>query len=165
MHQLPLRERYTFIDFLYYITLLAVPAFTAFYAIANHSMVWMIFYLVLCLGAGIVILRFYCTHCPHYTRESRTIRCIFMWGLPKYFASRPGPLSLSDKAVALLVPIILVIFPLYWLLQQPGLMIIFILSLIVFLSTVRKNECRRCIYFDCPVNKAPEDLKSHDDAA
>lgn len=165
MHKLPLRERYTFIDFLYYITLLAVPAFTAFYAVANHSRVWMIFYLVLCLAAGIVILRFYCTHCPHYTRESRTIRCIFMWGIPKFFASRPGPLSLSDKAVALLVPIILVIFPLYWLLQQPGLMIIFILSLIVFLSTVRKNECRRCIYFDCPVNKAPEDLKSHDDAA
>lgn len=159
-----LRERYTFIDFLYYIILLAVPAFTAFYAIANYSMSWLIFYLGLCLASGLVILRFYCTHCPHYTRESRTIRCMFMWGIPKFFASRPGYLSLLDKAVALLVPIILVVFPQYWLLQQPGLMLIFILSLIGFLSTVRKNECRRCIYFDCPVNKTPEDLESHDNA-
>jgi hypothetical protein len=146
-------------------TLLAVPSFTAFHAIANYSMAWLLFYLVLCIAAGVVILRFYCTHCPHYTREGRTIRCIFMWGIPKYFAARPGPLRLRNKAVALIVPILLVVFPLYWLLQQPGLMVIFILSLVVFLSTVRKNECRRCIYFDCPVNKVPEDLKSHDDAA
>ena len=164
MQRVPLRERYTFVDFLYYMTLLAVPAFTAFYAIANYSVAWLIFYVVLCLAAGIVILRFYCTHCPHYTRESRTIRCMFMWGIPKLFASRPGPLRLLDKAVALLVPSILVVFPLFWLLQQPGLMLIYILSLIAFLSTVRKHECRRCIYFDCPVNKAPEDMKSHDHA-
>ena len=165
MQSPPLRERYTFIDFLYYMTLVAVPAFTACHAIANHSMVWLIFYLVLCIAAGIVLLRFYCTHCPHYTRENRTVRCMFMWGVPKYFVPRPGPLSLGDKAVALIAPTVLVVFPLPWLLQQPGLMIIFILSLVAFLSTVRKNECQRCIYFDCPVNKAPEDLKSHDDAA
>jgi len=144
---------------------LAVPAFTAFYAISIQSNGWLIFYIVLCIAAGIALLRFYCTHCPHYTRESRIIRCMFMWGIPKYFESRPGPLSLLDKIVALIALILLVVFPLYWLLQQPGLMVIFILSLIVFLSTVRKNECRRCIFFDCPVNKAPEDLKSHDDAA
>jgi len=165
MQNQALRERYTFIDFLYYVTLLAVPAFTACYAIANHSMAWLKFYLVLCIAAGVVILRFYCTHCPHYTRENRTIQCMFMWGMPKLFASHPGPLSLLDKAVALIVPTILTIFPLYWLFQKPGLLVIFILSLIVFLSTVRKNECRRCIYFDCPVNKAPEDMKSHDDTA
>jgi hypothetical protein len=165
MQRPPLRERYTFIDFLYYMTLVAVPAFTACYAIAKHSMVWLIFYLVLCIAAGIVLLRFYCTHCPHYTRESQTIRCMFMWGIPKYFVPRPGPLSLGEKAVALIAPTILVVFPLSWLLQQPGLMVIFILSLVALLSTVRKNECRRCIYFDCPVNKAPEELKSHDDAA
>jgi hypothetical protein len=165
MQKLPLRENYSFTDFLYYITLLAVPIFTAFYAISIQSNGWLIFYMVLCIAAGVIIIRFYCTHCPHYTRDSRTIRCMFMWGMPRFFESRPGPLSLLDKAVALVVPTILVVFPLYWLLQQPGLIVIFILSLIVFLSTVRKNECRRCIYFDCPANKVPEDMKSHDDAA
>jgi len=165
MQKLPLRERYTFIDYLYYMTLVAVPAFTAFHAIANYSIVWLIFYLVLCIAAGVVIIRFYCTHCPHYTRGGRTTRCMFMWGMPKFFESRPGPLSLLDKTIAIIAPIILIIFPLYWLFQQIGLLTIFVLSLVVFMSTVRRNECRRCIYFECPVNKVPEDMKSHDDAA
>jgi hypothetical protein len=160
-----LRERYTFIDFLYYTTLLAVPLFTALYAAWKRSTGWMIFYIVLCAAAVAVIYRFYCTHCPHYTREGRTTRCMFFWGMPKFFRSRPGPLRLLDKTVAVVMPIILVIFPLYWLSRQLGLMIIFILSLIAFFSTVRRNECRRCIYVDCPVNKTPEDMKSHDDVA
>jgi len=165
LHKPPLRERYTFIDFLYYITLLTVPIFTAFYAISNNSIGGLIFYIILCIAATAVIYRFYCSHCPHYTREGRTTRCIFFWGLPKFFKPRSGPLSLLDKTVAFITPAILIIFPLYWLFQQIGLLIIFILSLIAFLSTVRRNECPRCIYVDCPVNKVPEELKSHENAA
>lgn len=164
MEKTPLRDRYTFTDFLYYTSLLAIPAFTAFYAISIQSTGWSIFYIAMCIAAAVVTVRFYCSHCPHYTRESRTVRCMFMWGIPKLFAPRPGPLNLLDKTVALLAPTILVVFPLHWLLLQPGLMVIFILSLGVFLFTVRKNECRRCIYFDCPVNNVPEDRKFHDTA-
>ena len=165
LHKPPLRERYTFIDYLYYTTLMAIPVFTAFYAISNHSIGWLIFYIVLCIAAVAVIYRFYCSHCPHYTREGRTTQCIFFWGIPKFFKPRPGPLDLLDKTVAFIAPTILVIFPLYWLFQQLGLLVIFTLSLTVFLSTVRRNECRRCIYFDCPVNKVPEDMKYHGDAS
>jgi hypothetical protein len=165
LHKPPLRERYTFIDFLYYMTLLIVPVFTAFYAISNNSSGWLIFYILLCIAATAVIYRFYCSHCPHYTREGRTTQCMFFWGMPKFFKPRPGPLSLLDKTVAFMAPAILIIFPLYWLFQQIGLLIIFGLSLIAFLSTVRRNECRRCIYFDCPANKAPEEMKSHENAA
>ena len=165
LHKPPLRERYTFIDYLYYTTLMAIPVFTAFYAISNHSMGWLIFYIVLCIAAVAVIYRFYCSHCPHYTREGRTTQCMFFWGIPKFFKPRPGPLDLLDKTVALIAPTILVIFPLYWLFQQLGLLVIFTLSLTAFLSTLRRNECRRCIYFDCPVNKAPEDMKYHGDAS
>ena len=160
-----LRERYTFIDFLYYTTLAAVPVVTASYAILSHAVAWLIFYIALCIAAVAVIYRFYCSHCPHYTREGQTTRCMFFWGMPKFFKPRPGLLSLSDKALAVIAPTIVFIFPLYWLLQQMGLLAIFFLSLIAFLSTVRRNECRRCIYFDCPVNKTPEELKSNDDAA
>jgi len=161
----PLRQRYTFIDFLYYTTLLVVPFFTAFYAISIQSIGWLVFYLVLCLAAIAVIYRFYCSHCPHYTREGRTTQCMFFWGIPKFFKPRPGPLGFLDKALTFIAPALLIVFPLYWLFQKPGLLIIFILSLIAFLATVRRNECRKCIYFECPVNKAPEELKSHDHAA
>jgi len=165
LHKQPLRERYTFIDFLYYTGLLAVPILTACYAIANDSKGWLIFYLVLCIAAVAVIYRFYCSHCPHYTREGRTTRCMFFWGIPKFFASHPGPLSFLDKTLAFIAPAAVFIFPLYWLFQHIGLLAIFLLSLLGFISTVRRNECRRCIYFECPVNKAPEDMKTHDDAA
>jgi hypothetical protein len=166
MHkQPPLRERYTFIDFLYYTSLLAVPVFTAFYAISRDSTWWLIFYIFLCIGATAVIYRFYCSHCPHYTREERTTRCMFFWGLPKFFKPHPGPLSFLDKTLACISPAAVFIFPLYWLFQHMGLLIIFAFSLVAFIATVRRNECRRCIYFNCPANTVPEDLKSHDDAA
>jgi hypothetical protein len=29
----------------------------------------------------------------------------------------------------------------------------------VLVATIRRNECSRCIYFDCPVNCVPEDTK------
>ena len=77
MQNSPLRERYTFIDYLYYTTLMAIPVFTAFYAISNHSMGWLIFYIVLCIAAVAVIYRFYFSRCPHYTREGRTTQCMF----------------------------------------------------------------------------------------
>ena len=163
--KIPLRERYTFIDFLYYTGLLAVPILTAFYAISNDSKGWLIFYIFLCIAAVAVIYRFYCSHCPHYTREGRTTRCMFFWGIPKLFKPQPGPLSLLDKALAFIASAVVFIFPLYWLFQQIGLLTIFVLSLVVFMSTVRRNECRRCIYFECPVNKAPENMKSHEDTA
>jgi hypothetical protein len=161
----PLRERYTFMDFLYYTALVIVPFFTAFYAISSQSRGWLIFYMALCVAAVAVIYRFYCSHCPHYTREGRTTQCMFFWGMPKFFKPRPGPLSFLDKALTFIAPAILVVFPFYWLFQKPGLLVIFVLSLIAFLATVRRNECRKCIYFDCPVNKAPEEMKSHDHAA
>lgn len=161
----PLRERYTLMDFLYYTTLLTVPVFTAFYAISKDSTGWLILYIFLCIAATALIYRFYCSHCPHYTREGRATRCMFFWGMPKFFKPQPGPLGFLDKTLAVISPAVVFIFPLYWLFQHMGLLVIFALSLIAFLSTVRRNECRRCIYFNCPVNTVPEDLKSHDDAA
>jgi hypothetical protein len=160
-----LRERYTFMDFLYYMTLGAVPLFSACYAIARYSSGWLIVYLVLCVSSGAVIYRFYCSHCPHYTRAGRSTRCMFFWGMPKFFKPHPGPLGLRDKTMTVLPLAVLIIFPLNWLLKTPGLLVIAILSLITFLATVRRNECRRCIYYDCPVNKVPEELQPHEDTA
>jgi len=155
-----LRERYRFLDFLYYTSLLAVPFFTAFYAIYNLSAAWLGVYVVVCLICVALIYRHYCSHCPHYTREGKTTQCVFFWGVPKFFQRRPGSLGFLDKSIAFAAPAVVIIFPLYWLFQQPGLLVIYILSLLVFFATIRRNECRRCIFFDCPVNKVPDELKS-----
>ena len=159
MDHAQLRESYSFADFLYYIAFAAVPFFTACYAIFKLSVGWLVFYILLSLISFIVIYRYYCTHCPHYTREGKTTQCMFLWWMPKFFQRRPGPLSFLDKSFAFAASGVMLIFPLYWLFQQPGLLVIFILSLIVFMVTIRRNECSRCIYFDCPANKVPQDLK------
>ena len=155
-----LRERYSFSDYLYYSTLGAVPLFSAFYAVFNHSGAWLSVYILICLLAVSVVYRHYCSHCPHYTREGRLTRCIFFWGVPKVFERRPGPLTVADKALALGAFAAVILFPLYWLFQQVGLLAIFVMSLAVFFATIRRNECRRCIYFDCPVNRVPPEVKT-----
>lgn len=151
-----LKERYSFPDFLFYTCLLAVPMFTAVDAIVRHSVGWAVVFGVLVVSVTVLVLKFFCTRCPHYTRGERRLRCIFFWGLPKFFDPRPGALNGIDKLVAFGAPAVLLVFPLYWLLMEPGLLIVYLLSLAGFGAAIRRYECRRCIYQECPVNNATE---------
>ena len=155
-----LRTRYRFGDFLFYTALFAVPLVTALLAISKDSLGWLVFYLVVCLAMAAVILKFFCTRCPHYTRGDRTLKCVFFWGLPKFFARRPGALDFKDKAAAVIAPAVMGLFPIYWLLEQPGLLVVYILSATVAAAGLRRMECDRCVYLECPVNKVPPDLKT-----
>jgi hypothetical protein len=154
-----LKKQHRFTDFLYWNLVIAVPFFTACAAILKYSTAWLIIYIIAGLVCVITIYKFYCTHCPHYTRNTGTTKCMFFWGIPKFFKPDSGPLSLLDKAVTFLTVTVIVLLPVYWLILQPGFMIIYILSIAVFLMTVRRNECGRCIYFNCPVNAVPDDIK------
>jgi hypothetical protein len=69
-------------------------------------------------------------------------------------------LSLFEKFMIFAATIILIVFPFYWLISSPGLLVIYVLSMVALLTTIRRNECSRCVYFHCPVNCVPEDLKS-----
>lgn len=155
-----LKTHHTFFDFLYWNLVVAVPLITACIAILKNSFVWFIFYIIVCIFLVILIYRFYCTHCPHYIQGADTTKCMFFWKIPKYFKPRPGPLNIFDKAVSLIAPAILILFPLYWLYMQLDLLLIYLLSLAVLGATIRRYECGRCIYFHCPVNCVPEGIKS-----
>ena len=155
-----LKTRYAFSDYLFYTCLLSVPSITALLAIFKHSVWWTIAYVVLAVGITTLLLKFYCTRCPHYTREGKTLRCIFFWGLPKFFNKRTGPLDVVDKLAAFSATAVLLVFPLYWLLMEPGLLIVYVLSLIGLGAAIYRNECRRCIYFACPANRVPEAIKN-----
>jgi hypothetical protein len=106
-----------------------------------------------------LVLKFYCTRCPHYTREGNTVKCLFIWGLPKLFTPRPGALEKVDIIIAWGAFILLVAFPLYWLILEPGLLIVYALSFSTLAASVRRSECERCIYFECPGNKVPGSLR------
>jgi hypothetical protein len=154
-----LQHQYSFRDFVFYTTLAAVPLLTAFLAIAGHSVRWAVIYILLVIGLLALVVRFYCTRCPHYNRAGDTVKCLFIWGLPKKFAPRPGPLDKLDIVVTVAASGLLLVFPVYWLLLEPGMLIIYGLSLGGVIAAVRRNECERCIYYECPANKVPADLR------
>ena len=159
-HKTKLKTKHKFSDYLYWNLLVSVPIITACVAIFRFSVALLILYIIVCICLMIVVYRFFCTHCPHYTQSANKTKCMFFWGIPKYFSSRPGPLNFFEKAISLIAAIIIILLPLYWLILQPGLLAIYFLSLAVFGTTIKRNECRRCIYFNCPSNCVPEDVKS-----
>lgn len=154
-----LKTHHKFVDCLYWVSAAMVPFITACIGISNISIIWTIMYIFVFIAVLIVVYRFFCTHCPHYIKSSNTTKCMFIWGVPKFFKPRPGPLKFIEKAVSLIAPIILVCFPFYWLFPQKGLLVIYILSLAVFIAALRRYECGRCIYFHCPVNNVPEEVR------
>ena len=153
-NKMALKHRYHFSDFLYYTTLLVIPIITGLIAILEKSGIGAIIFLLISAGAVSVILRLFCSHCPHYCRDEKRLNCIFFWGLPKLFKQRPGQISARDKLISFIASAILLLYPFYWLLQRPGLFIIYVLSIVAIGASVRRNECPRCIYAECPANIA-----------
>jgi hypothetical protein len=150
-----LRKAYRFGDYLYYTAAGMVPLLTGAVAIYPRSALGLIFYGVIVAAGAIAMLYFFCVHCPHYQKTGRTLKCIFFWGLPKLFAPRPAPLNRVEKAAAFGIVAGVLFFPLSWLAEDPGLLAIYLLSAAVFGLTIRRCECRRCTFFDCPANAAP----------
>ena len=159
-HRKELKTSYRFSDFLFYICLLSVPLITAVLAIARNSVWWTIIFIGIGAGITVIILRFYCTRCPHYIRDGKNLKCIFFWGLPKFFNKRPGKLGMSDKVITYSATTVLLMFPVYWLLMSPGLLTVYLLSLTGLGAAIYRNECNRCIYFECPANRVPEVIKN-----
>ena len=97
MENIQLREKHGFADFLYWIMMLLVPFVTGLLAIYRHSVAWFAGYMTILIAMIAVLLRFYCTHCPHYLKEEKKLKCMFFWWTPKYFTPRPGPYNFLEK--------------------------------------------------------------------
>ena len=158
-----LKTAYRLGDFLFYTCLLAVPVVTAVAAILRHSALWTIVYLLFCAVVVVLLLKFFCTRCPHYTRQGKTIQCIFFWGFPKLFAPRAGSYDSKDLAVSGLAAVALALFPAWWLIREPILFVVYALSTAGFGAAIYRNECKRCIHMQCPANRAKETLSADAD--
>lgn len=155
-HETELKTRHAFKDFLYWTAHLLVPVLTACVAILKcNSITGLVLYIMVGIAGAAVVYRFFCTHCPHYAREGKLLKCMFFWGFPKFFKPDPGRMSILHKLASFAAAGVVVFFPLYWLSRQPGLFVIYFLSLLVLFATIRRNECPRCVYKDCPLNRAP----------
>ena len=154
-----LKTRHTFLDFLYWNLMVSVPFIAACIAIVEKSIVWLIIYIIVCISLVMVIYRFYCIHCPHYHQSGKTLKCMFFWWMPKFFKAGSGRLNPLEKTVSVITLLVIIMLPIYWLLLRPGLLVIYILSAGVLGLTLRRYECKRCVYFQCPSNCVPEELK------
>ena len=73
-------------------------------------------------------------------------------GVMLYGRSRDEAIS-KVKALAFAGPILVSSYPVYWLPNEPGLFVIYLLSLVVFGASVLRTNCPRGLHKDRPVNR------------
>ncbi|MFP4159477.1 MAG: hypothetical protein ACLFQ9_06920 [Desulfobacterales bacterium] len=151
-----LKTAYTFKDFLSWALLALVPVLTAIHAISRASLIWTAVYIVVLAGCLLVVHRFFCTHCPHYKNTGRTTKCIFLWNFPAVFEPKTGAAGFMEKSATALAGIVAVAFPVYWLLALPILLAVYLLAWAVLFIFLNRYECIRCIYRECPMNRADD---------
>lgn len=155
-----LRVEHEFKDFLYWNFVTLTILFSAGLAIGISSMGWLLAYIfIVFFHFGILEQYFFCTHCPYFVRGEKCLRCMMNWGWPRHFKPRHGPPGKLDIAITSLGFIIIILFPLSWLLIEPFLLGTYLLSISIFLLTIWRYECIRCIYFGCPFNQVPAEIR------
>jgi hypothetical protein len=151
-----LKNEHTYIDFLYYKLITLVPFLAAIFSIARHSWGWTGIYLCLIVIHVFIIYRLLCTHCPHYGTRNGATCCHFIWSAPAMFKKHPGPLGKMSIIIIVFMLMVTSLFPMYWLLQELELLVIYFLSLAVLFATMMKYECTRCKHLSCPKNQVPK---------
>ena len=128
----------------------------------------------------IVEPRLLCSHCPHYAKEGRTLRCWALRGMPKLWKYHPEPASALEKRTMLifggvidLAPIAFALYGFYVLLLDwlagsvnliilaslVGLTLVFFALAAAFDRMLRGGACKICTNFSCGMNKVPDDLR------
>jgi hypothetical protein len=148
--------------FIYYKLLTAIPVSSALIAIVRYSeaVYWPFIYIGVCLLHAGIMYTIKCPHCAYYKLGGRTHHCFMIWGAPKIWKPRSNP---ESRIVGIYAPIgmlVLTFFPVYWLLSQWELLLVYLLSIAVLVTSIGQNECPRCLNFECGHNKVPDEVRS-----
>ncbi len=105
------------------------------------------------LGFALAVLPGICAHCPYPTEHAT---CLFMPpGLVKKFYPYQGPeITATGKIAAFIALSGMVVPPLFWLIDDPVLLIAFLVLCLPVLAAFPLYYCRRCRNSGCPMNKA-----------
>jgi hypothetical protein len=155
-----LKTKHEFRDFLYWNFITLTLLSSAGLAIGIYSTQWLFAYIFLAFFHFYILeQRFFCTHCPYYAVEGNKVKCMMNWGWPKYFKPRLTPPGKFELSITSFGFIILILFPFYWLLKEPFLLGAYLISMLIFLLTIWRYECPHCIYFSCPFNRVPIEVR------
>jgi len=144
----------TFRDFLYWLVFVLLILLIGSVAIIRHSFWWFLFYLGIAAGAILGLwYQFICPGCPYYKQSVDTCKCMFIWGLPRFYSAKNRPYRTHELILGYLGISIVFLFPVIWLIFQPLLFILYGVSFTLFILTVFRYECRKCLHNNCPFNK------------
>ncbi len=104
--------------------------------------------------------RVLCRHCPFWAGSGRTLRCPANYGVTKLWRWDPRPMSRSEGAQFLAGAILLIAFPLPWLLRERkyGLTSVAVATAAGCTAALRTYVCTRCVNFSCPLNAVPKSV-------
>ncbi|MFX1364974.1 MAG: hypothetical protein ACFFCE_15900 [Promethearchaeota archaeon] len=105
-------------------------------------------------------IRILCSHCPFYAEEGKTLHCIANYGSFKLWKFHPEPMNLSEKIQLLIGFIILVGYPLIFLIldAQTIFLIICIIEISIFFIFLITKRCGNCLNFSCPLNRVKKEI-------
>lgn len=102
-----------------------------------------------------------CNHCPYFANESqRVLHCVIDKGKYKAGKYDPGPLSLSEKIQLSIGGVLLMAFPIPFLViwQLYVALLFYVIALILWIIVVQTKVCTDCINFACPLNRVPKEI-------
>jgi len=156
-----LREKHVINDFCWFLPTGLAPLVVASFAIYPHSWIWLLIYLgYMWLIFAPHELGFLCVYCPYYRQEKGlTVKCKSLWGPSKVLRPKIGPMTKVDQVFFWIASFIATFFPMYWLVQEIDLLVLYWLTWLIMIWTLAKYECNQCLHFHCPGNIVPEEKR------
>lgn len=160
-------------------TLYRLIALTIFIFVGLMTNQWWWFYSYGIIVAFTFILiepRLLCSHCPHYARAGKFLKCWALRGMPKLWRYNPGPINKPEKNTMLIFGsfidifpfigaiygiIVFILNPFSQLIYGIGListMIFFSYMAYYFSKILLGDACKRCPNFSCAMNKVPKEI-------
>jgi len=104
--------------------------------------------------------RVLCRHCPYWGGDGRVLRCHANFGVIKLMVYDPKPISRLEGFQFVFGAIVLVGYPLPFLIMggQLTLFSTAVLMGVVFGFLLWTRSCSRCVNFSCPLNHVPDRL-------
>lgn len=139
---------------------------------------WMLYTYIIAIFLTFFMIepRLLCSHCPHYAKEGKVLKCWALRGMPKFWKYRPVPISKIEKNIMLVVGAFIDLFPYFgfiiglldFILNPIGAIssglgliittILFTVVVIYFSKILLGYACKHCSNFSCAMNKVSEDV-------
>lgn len=105
-------------------------------------------------------IRILCSHCPFYAEEGKVLHCIANYSSFKLWRYHPEPMNLSEKIQLMIGFIILMGYPLIFLIlgSQFVFLIISIIEIFIFIGFLIAKRCGNCVNLSCPFNRVKKDV-------